>query len=103
MFRNILAGTTALALVVAFATGAAANPENKFGDSNTATASATASATANGADGAAGGSADADGGIATAGTAGAGGAGGAGGTATAYGESFNSSIEVISVQELTAI
>src|SRR3546814_1273992 len=44
MLRNILAGTTALALVIAFAAGASANPKNKFGNDNTAAATAMADA-----------------------------------------------------------
>src|SRR3546814_18832070 len=65
-----------------------------------------ADANANGGNGGEGGGANANGGAmepgGIAGIAGAGGAGGAGGTATAYAESFNSDIEVISVQEMTA-
>lgn len=80
MLRNILAGTTALALLIAFAASASANPTNKFGDNNTAAATAMAYANANG------GNANS----------------GAGATATSYAESFNSDIEVISVQEMTA-
>src|SRR3546814_4470762 len=106
MLKSILAGTTALALVIAFAGDASANPKNKFGDNNTAEATALADANANGGNAGDGGGANANGGAnlpgGTAGTAGAGGAGGAGGTATAYAESFNSDIEVISVQEMTA-
>lgn len=75
MLRHILAGTTALALVMAFAAGASANPENRFGDNNTAAATAMADANGNS---------------------------GAVGNATAYAQSFNSGIEVISVQEMTA-
>jgi hypothetical protein len=92
MLRSILAGTTALALVIAFAGDVSANPKNKFGDNNTATANALADANANGGNGGEGGGANANGGPSfpggTAGVAGAGGAGGAGGTATAYAESF---------------
>lgn len=88
MLRNILAGTTALALVIGFAAGASANPENEFGDSNTAAATAMADANANSRA------------VELGGVAGV--AGGAGGKAATYAESFNSVTEVISVQEMTA-
>ena len=90
MLRNILAGSTALALVIGFATGASANPQNRFGDNNTAAAIAMADANAD------------SGAVELAGVAGVAGGAGVGGEATAYAESFNSDIEVISVQEMTA-
>ena len=90
MLRNILAATTTLALVIAFAAGASANPENRFGDNNIAAATAMADAHAD------------SGAVELGGVAGVAGAGGAGGRTTAYAQSFNSGIEVISVQEMTA-
>ena len=80
MLRNVLAGTTAFALIIAFAASGSANPTNKFDDNNTAAAAAMAYANANGGDANSGAVA----------------------TATAYAESFSSDIEVISVQEMTA-
>mgnify|MGYP000167650071 CR=1 FL=1 len=89
MLRNILAGTATLVLVIAFAASASANPQNRFGDNNTAAVTVMGDANAH-----VGAIEPGDGG-------GIAGAGGAGGTAIPYAESFNSDIEVISVQEMT--
>src|SRR3546814_15996191 len=51
MLRNILAGTTDLALVIAFEAGASANPQNKLGHDNTAAARAMSDATTTGGQG----------------------------------------------------
>ncbi|MGA7801709.1 MAG: hypothetical protein WCC36_12955, partial [Gammaproteobacteria bacterium] len=81
MNKPLLIGMSAVALSVAVATSAYANPKNKFGNSNTATVDSTAMANANGGNG----------GSATGGNGGAGGttsdttgtgAGGAGGSAS---------------------
>src|SRR3546814_19462880 len=55
MLRNILAGPTALAMVIAFSAGASANPKNKFGTDNHAAATDMADTNANGASGGEGG------------------------------------------------
>src|SRR3546814_14092902 len=44
MLRGLLISTSALALVLTFAMEASANPKNKFGDGNVATADAVANA-----------------------------------------------------------
>lgn len=106
MYKPLVTGVTALALVLSFATNASANPKNKFGNYNTAKAKSTAIATADGGD------ANGNGGAAInlknyrgqqrAVADGLGGYAGRGGTAKAYSESFNRDVEVISYQEMKA-
>ena len=106
MYKPLVTGMTALALVLSFATNVSANPKNKFGNYNTAKAKSTAIATADGGD------ANGNGGAAInlknyrgqqrAVADGFGGYAGRGGTAKAYSESFNHDVEVISYQEMKA-
>ncbi len=96
MYKPLLAGPLALALVLAYTANVSANPENEFCEDCAAKADSKASADARGGNG---GDANASNGDGNAG--GIGGDGG-GALAIAISESFNESTEVISRQDLSA-